>query len=391
MKLAANVLAFGRMLRAAGLDVHHGRLLDAVRALEWVDVRSRTDVAATLRSLLVHDRDGIERFDRAFELFFRAHRPPSPGLPLFSLGERPRVVARPAPGMAVHADFEGIASGSAAAGRAIGAWSAASVSRTRDFGDFTDGELERARALLEHFPRRLHQRRTRRWKRASSGAPDLRPLLRRSIAVGDLVELPRRTRRETPRPIVLLGDVSGSMERYSRIMAHFVYGLAHSATRVSVFLFATRLTHVTPWLAKRGGSRAVARLIREVQDWGGGTRIGEVLRTFNTQWARRVIRNGPVVIIVSDGWDRGDPVLLERELARVRRTCRRLIWLNPLLGSAEYQPLTRGMVAALRHVDDFLPAHNLASLEQLADYLHALPPRTRPVAWRAPHESAPWT
>jgi len=369
VSLAANVLLFGRMLRDAGLDVHHGRLLDAVRALEWVNVGSRADVAATLRSLLVHDRDEIARFDRAFELFFRAHRAPAPGLPLFSLGERPRVVARPAPGPPIHADFEGIQEGSPGTTRAVGAWSAASVSRTKDFGDFTERELERARALLEQFPWRLNRRRTRRWQRASSGAPDLRPVLRRSLMLGDLVELPRRTRREVPRPIVLLGDVSGSMERYSRVLTHFVYGLAHSATRVEVFLFATRLTRVTPYLTARNGVAALTRMSRDVQDWGGGTRIGDALRAFNTRWARRVMRNGPVVLIVSDGWDRGDPALLGQELARVRRSCRRLIWLNPLLGSAHYEPLTRGMLAALRHVDDFLPAHNLVSLEQLADHL----------------------
>jgi len=369
MNLATNVLLFGRMLRAAGLDVHHGRLLDAVRALEWVNVGNRRDVAAVLRSLLVHDRDQIEQFDRAFDLFFRAHRPPAPGLPLFSLGERPRVVAQPAPGASVQTEFDEIHAGATGASRAVGAWSAASVSRTKDFGEFTERELEAARRLLEQFPWNLSRRRTRRWQRASSGAPDLRPVLRRNMMIGDIIDLPRRARREVPRPIVLLGDVSGSMERYSRVLTHFVYGLAHSATRVEVFLFATRLTRVTPYLTARNGVAALTRMSRDVQDWGGGTRIGDALRAFNTRWARRVMRNGPVVLIVSDGWDRGDPALLGQELARVRRSCRRLIWLNPLLGSAHYEPLTRGMLAALRHVDDFLPAHNFVSLEQLADHL----------------------
>ena len=391
MNLAANVLLFGRMLRRAGLDIHHGRLLDAVRALEWVNVGSRADTAAALRSLLVHDRDEIARFDRAFELFFKAHRAPAPGLPLFSLGERPRVVARPAPGVPIQTEFEGVQAGSTGSTRAVGAWSASGVSRTKDFGEFTARELERARALLEQFPWSLSRRRTRRWQRASTGAPDMRRVLRRSVMTGDFIELPRRARREMPRPIVLLGDVSGSMERYSRVMAHFVYGLAQSETRVEVFLFATRLTRVTQHMRARRGGDALAGVAREVRDWGGGTRIGEALRAFNTQWARRVVRNGPVVLIVSDGWDRGDPALLNQELARVRRSCRRLIWLNPLLGSAEYEPLTRGMRAALRHVDDFLPAHNLVSLEQLADHLRALPARTRPVAWRARHRSSTWT
>jgi uncharacterized protein len=391
MNLAANVLLFGRMLRAAGLDVHHGRLVDAVRALEWVNVRNRADAAAALRSLLVHDRDQIARFDRAFDLFFRAHRPPAPGLPLFSLGERPRVVVRPAGGVPIPAEFEEVHAGAAAARRAVGAWSAAAVSRTKDFGDLTERELEAARTLLEQVPWSLGRRRTRRWRRASRGTPDLRPVLRRNVTLGDVIDLPRRTRREVPRPIVLLGDVSGSMERYSRVLAYFLYGLAHSATRVEVFLFATRLTRVTQHFRARRGTDAVTRVAREVQDWGSGTRIGEALRAFNMQWARRVLRNGPVVLIVSDGWDRGDPVLLGKELARVRRSCRRLIWLNPLLGSAQYEPLTRGMQAALRHVDDFLPAHNLVSLEQLADHLRALPARTRPVAWRARHRSTTWS
>jgi uncharacterized protein with von Willebrand factor type A (vWA) domain len=289
----------------------------------------------------------------------------------------------------VRAEFDELQPGSATGTRIVGAWSSSSVSRTKDFSEFTEGELERAWKILEDLPWTLSHRRTRRWQRASSGAPDLRPLLRRNLMRGDLVDLPRRERREAARPIVLLGDVSGSMERYSRVLLHFVYGLAHAATRVEAFLFATRLTRVTHHLADRR-ARAFTRLARDVQDWGGGTRIGEALRAFNTRWARRVMRNGPVVLVVSDGWDRGDPALLNQELARVRRSCRRLIWLNPLLGSPRYEPLTRGMQAALRHVDDFLPVHNLASLEQLADHLRALPIKTRPVAWRGRGSAGPW-
>lgn len=378
-----NVLLFGRVLRAAGVDVHHGRLLDAIRALQWIGVSRRADVAATLRSLLIHNRDDLDRFDRAFELFFRDHPPPSAGLPLFSLGERPRVVARPVGGAPVRVDVEDLEQGSSATSRAVGAWSSAALSRSKNFGEFTDAELERARTLLARLPWALSLRRTRRWQRASSGSSDLRLVLRRNMhRGGDLLEFPRRERRDAARPIVVLGDVSGSMERYSRVLLHFVYGLAHSAARVEAFLFATRLTRVTRQLGAGRGMHAFARLAREVQDWGGGTRIGESLRAFNTQWARRVMRNGPVVMIVSDGWDRGDPALLNQELARVRRGCRRLIWLNPLLGSARYEPLTRGMQAALRHVDDLLPVHNLASLEQLVEHLRSLPPRARPAAWR---------
>jgi uncharacterized protein with von Willebrand factor type A (vWA) domain len=381
--LAANVLLFGRVLRAAGLDVHHGRLLDAVRSLEWVGVGRRKDVAAALRCLLVHRQTDLARFDEAFALFFRAHRPPAPGLPLFPLGEPPRVIAAPAPGSAVRVEIDAVEPGTAAATRAVGAWSAAGGLRTRDFADFTDADLERARVLLRDLPWSLSVRRTRRWQKASRGGVDLRPLLRQNLTRGgDLVDLPRRKRSTGVRPIVVIADVSGSMERYSRILLSFVYGLAHSASRVEAFLFATQLTRVTRALIERRGAAVFTRVARGVQDWGGGTRIGEALRTFNLRWARRVIRNGPVVLIVSDGWDRGEPALLERELARIRRSCRRLIWLNPLLGSSGYEPLTRGMQAALRHVDDFLPVHNLASLEQLASHLCRLPARSRPVGWK---------
>ena len=374
---AGNVLLFGRVLRAAGLDVHHGRLLDAVRALEWIGITSREDVRGTLRSLLVHRHDDLAIFDEAFDLFFQPHRAPSPGLPLFSLGERPRVVVTPSPGSRLDVAIEDAGPASSApVTRAVGAWSPNSVSRTKDFGEFSHAELEHARRLLEKLPWTFSVRRTRRWQRAATGSVDLRPVLRRNLMEGgEPIDLPRRQRRDAPRPLVLLGDVSGSMERYSRMLLHFLYGLGRSGARVETFLFATRLTRVTRHLAGRRANEAFARVARDVQDWGGGTRIGEALRTFNTRWARRVMRNGPIVLIVSDGWDRGDPELLAAELARVRRSCRRVIWLNPLLGSAAYQPLTRGMQAALRQVDDFLPAHNLNSLEQLAAHLASLPSR----------------
>jgi uncharacterized protein with von Willebrand factor type A (vWA) domain len=373
--LVTNLLLFGRVLRAAGLHVHHGRLVDAIRALEWIGVGSRTDVRAVLRALLVHRHDDLPVFDEAFDLFFRTHDASALNLPLFSLGERARVVSKREAGAPQRVEVEDAAPGtSSAAAFALGAYSPVEVSRTKDFGEFTAGELEAARRLLLRMPWEPGVRRTRRWERAAHGAIDLRRILRRSVMRGGaLVDLPRRVRRDAPRPVVILADVSGSMDRYSRVMLYFACGLARSARDVESFLFATRLTRVTRRVAAPGGHRAVTRLVRDLQDWGGGTRIGEALRTFNTTWSRRVMRHGPVVLIVSDGWDRGDPALLGRELARVRRSCSRLIWLNPLLGSARYEPLTRGMQMALQHVDDFLPVHNLTSVERLATHLRRLP------------------
>jgi uncharacterized protein with von Willebrand factor type A (vWA) domain len=346
-------------------------MVDAIQATEWVGVGRRADVRATLCALLVHRHEDLPRFNEAFDLFFRAHETSELHLPLFSLGERARVLARRDAGAPKRVAVEGPEPDTAAAAAfAVGAYSAVEVSRTKDFADFTAAELEAARRLLQRLRWEPGTRRTRRWRRSMRGEIDLRRVLRKNMMRGgELIELPRRLRRQAPRPIVLLADVSGSMDRYSRMLLSFASGLTRSARQVESFVFATRLTRVSRYVAATGGHRVVSRMVRDLHDWGGGTRIGDALRCFNTTWARRVMRHGPVVLIVSDGWDRGDPGLLSRELARLRRRCSRVIWLNPLLGSATYEPLTRGMQAALAHIDDFMPAHNLESLEELARHL----------------------
>jgi uncharacterized protein len=375
-----NLLCFGGVLRRGGLDVHPARMRDAVMALELVGLRSRVDVRSTLRCLLVHRRDDIAFFDEAFDRFFTVRARPGGGLPLFSLGERPRVVARPATDTRVEFEAADAAHGSAAEPRlAAAVWSDREALRTRDFADLSAADLRRAEQALADLAWRLGVRRTRRWTPAGSGAVDLRRIIRRNVKHGgELVDIPRRARREKPRPLLVLGDVSGSMERYTRMLLQFLCGVSGSSQTVESFVFATRLTRVTREVARRGAADTLEAVSRRVQDWGGGTRIGESLRAFNVHWARRVMRHGPIAIVVSDGWDRGDPALLARELARVRRSCSRLIWLNPLLGSSQYEPLTRGMRAALPLIDDFLPAHNLASFEQLAEHLRSLPLRRKP-------------
>jgi uncharacterized protein with von Willebrand factor type A (vWA) domain len=170
----------------------------------------------------------------------------------------------------------------------------------------------------------------------------------------------------------MLCDVSGSMERYSRMLLHFAYALARRQTRVEVFLFATRLTRITPDLRTRAIDDAVSRVSQSVQDWSGGTRIGDCLKALNQRWSRRVLVRDPVVLLVSDGWDRGDPVVIRAEVARLQRSCHRLIWLNPLIGTVDYAPLTRGLQAALPFVDDFLPARTLSNVADLAVHLNAL-------------------
>jgi uncharacterized protein with von Willebrand factor type A (vWA) domain len=370
-----NLLRFGDVLRGGGLEVHPARMRDAVTALELVGLRSRRDVQSALRCLLVHRRDDIPFFDDAFDRFWKARSASGGGLPLVSLGERPRVVTKPAAETRVEFEAaEATARGASEARLAAAAWSDREALRTRDFADLSPSELRRAEAMLADLGWQLGVRRTRRWMPAADGAVDLRRIVRRNVTHGgELLDVPRRARREKPRPLVVLGDVSGSMERYTRMLLQFLCGVSGGPQRVESFVFATRLTRVTRQVAERGPQYALDAVSRTVQDWGGGTRIGESLRAFNLHWARRVMRHGPIAIIVSDGWDRGDPRLLARELARLRRSCRRLVWLNPLIGSSNYEPLTRGMQAALPLIDDFLPANNLASFEDLTDRLRSLP------------------
>jgi len=185
--------------------------------------------------------------------------------------------------------------------------------------------------------------------------------------------VPSRSRLFKRRPLLLLCDVSGSMERYARMLLTFTHGLVGKWRQVDVFVFATRLTRLTHEIDRQVPSSAIPRIPQNVSDWGGGTKIGEALRAFNVTWARRVMSHDPVVLLISDGWDRGEPHVLTREIRRLQRSCHRLIWLNPLLGSPDYQPLTRGMQAALPFVDDFLPVHNLESLDALARHLNRLP------------------
>jgi len=193
---------------------------------------------------------------------------------------------------------------------------------------------------------------------------------------GTIFKLPRRQRRMRERPVVLLCDVSGSMARYSRMLLHFAHAIARRQRRVEVFVFSTTLTRVTHELAARTLNEAAIDVARSAPHWSGGTRIGDALRQFQQQWARRALRGGPVVLLVSDGWDRGDPSTLRQQIERLQRSCHRLIWLNPLIGTLDYAPLTRGLQAALPFVDDFLPARTLSNLADLALHLNTLPSHT---------------
>jgi len=254
-------------------------------------------------------------------------------------------------------------------------YSAEELLRQKDFDSMTWQETEQVRRLLEQAPWRVAERKTRRLRAAPSGRIDLRRSARHAIrSSGELVRLFRRRPRMRRRPLVLVCDVSGSMERYSRLLMIFAHAIARRED-LEAFVFSTRLTRITRLLRQRDLDRALASVTKGVRDFSGGTRIGEALADFNRHWARRVLGHGAVVIVISDGWDRGDPDQLTAELIHLRRSAHRLIWLNPLLGSDGYQPLTRGMAAALPYCDDFLAAHNLQALDDLGRMLAGLDSR----------------
>jgi uncharacterized protein with von Willebrand factor type A (vWA) domain len=254
-------------------------------------------------------------------------------------------------------------------------YSAEELLRQKDFQQMTWEETEQVRRLLEQAPWRVAERRTRRLRPSRAGGIDLRRSARHAIrSSGELIRLFRRRPRVRRRPLVLICDVSGSMERYSRLLMIFAHAIARRED-LEAFVFSTRLTRITRLLRYRDLDRALDSVSKRVHDFSGGTRIGDALADFNRHWARRVLGHGAIVIIVSDGWDRGDPSQLTRELVHLRRSAHRLIWLNPLLGSEGYEPLTRGMAAALPHCDDFLAAHNVQALDDLGRLLAGLDSR----------------
>ncbi len=376
-QLVHNLLLFGRLLRGLGLAVNPGRVMDLTVALGQIDIGRRSDFYYAARSLLVHKREDLALFDQAFQLFWR---PPNEGHfvggPALSLKKKqaPRTGPPPAddPDNPTNQPPETLL-------EVTRTYSALEALRRKDFATLTAEEYAAIKALMAQLHWRLGQRRTRRQTPGGGPRLDLRRTLRRNLKYGgQVLAWSVRQPQYKPRPVVVLADISGSMERYTRLLLHFLYTLTRGLGQpVQTFVFSTRLTHISRPLKHKTIERALSEVSRAVPDWAGGTRIGDALKDFNYHWGRRVLGRGAVVIIISDGWDRGDPALAAHEMARLQHSCYRLIWLNPLLGSAAYEPLTRGMQAALPYVDDFLPVHNLASLEDLAEHLATLDDKRR--------------
>ena len=376
-RLLDNLLIFGRLLRHAGVDVHRGRLLDVVAALGHVNLGERAEVYHACRALLVHRHEQIALFDVAFASFWREHdgrearHAPQPGESRASVVVFEDDLARDDVREALRRDAADDDAPATPGG--LKTWSDLGGLANKDFAAFTSAETAEAADILSRLVWSPGERQTRRWIRGHGSRVDLRRTIADSVRTGgDVVELRRRTPRLRRRALVLLCDVSGSMERYSRMLLHFAHAVTKRRHRVEAFLFATQLTRITRQLRASRADVALAAVSQSVPDWSGGTRIGGAVREFHQRWSRRVLSGGPVVLLISDGWDRGDPGELRDQIARLQRSCHRLVWLNPLIGTADYAPLTRGLQAALPFVDDFLPVRTLSNLADLAIHLNAL-------------------
>ena len=374
-----NLLLFGRVLRRLGLDINPGRMMDLVSALDHIAIGRKSDFFYSARALLVHDREDLPLFDEAFDLFWRKPAE-SWGVEWqgFTRRRRPSGPIVTHPPLKEEAPESSDSTSSSAEPMTVlevtRTYSSRELLRHKNFAEMNAEEAEAVKQMMSHLLWNVSERRTRRKRPGKGHLIDLRRTLRRSLrSEGEILRWSYREPKLKPRSLVVIADISGSMERYTRLLLHFIYGMKAALSQpVEAFVFSTRLTRITRPLQLRDLDLALKNVGQLVNDWAGGTRIGESLKTFNFEWGRRVLGRGAVVLIISDGWDRGEVELLKREMARLKRNCHRLIWLNPLLGAPDYEPLTRGIQAALPYIDDFLPVHNLASLEDLAKRLSEL-------------------
>ena len=375
-RILHNLVLFCRTLRQKGLAVTPGQVLAAVDAARQVPLAKREDVKAALRAILVNRKEDLDTFNESFDAFWSSATGKT-GLELGKLLQRTTRIQMSTLLDQALADSDSSRTGEGPEQEILGGtkrFSALERLRHQDFARLTRKELESVKALMSRFSWSPPVRRTRRKIATRRGAHlDLRRMFRASLKYeGWPLSLMCRSRKTRYRPLVLICDVSGSMESYSRILLQFCYVLSRGWQHVEAFLFSTRLSRITHQLRHRNIDLALARAMSVASDWGGGTRIGEALKDFNYRWSRRVLGGSPIVLIVSDGWDRGDADRLAAEMDRLRRSCHTLIWLNPLLGTPGYEPLTRGIQAALPRIDFFLPVHNLVSLERLAALLQEI-------------------
>ncbi len=377
--LVANIMHFARTLRVAGLPIGPGKVLDALRAVEAVGLASREDFYWTLHAVFVNRQDQRELFDQAFHVFWRnpqlLERMMSMVLPTMrvdpdesqeTLSPRlaealARKATEPAGTPREQEEFE--------IDMAM-TWSDREILRGMDFEKMTTAEVMAAKAAIANMTLPIMRVPTRRFRPDPAGQRiDMRGTLRAALRSGGSIPLRRRAPRRRHPPLVILCDISGSMSRYSRMLLHFMHAITNDRDRVHTFLFGTRLTNVTRHLRHRDIDVALEKVGDAALDWSGGTRIGTSLAEFNHAWSRRVLGQGAVVLLISDGLERGDLTQLSSEMERLHKSCRRLIWLNPLLRYEGFEPRSLGMRAMLPHTDEFRSVHNLDSLEQLTETL----------------------
>ncbi|RDI75547.1 von Willebrand factor type A (vWA) domain-containing protein [Gaiella occulta] len=361
-----HVVTFGRVLREVGLEVGPGRVADALRALDAVDLERQEDVYFSLRQTLVCRQDELDLFDRAFNAWFLR----APVLPPLRTAPSPVAQQRVGESLADRARDDGERDDELGDPLELGA-SGHELLREKDFAEMTPAEYRRVKRLIAAIAENRPLRSSRRRSSDPRGDRlDMRRLIRRSLRTGgDPVERPFRARKRVARKLVVLCDVSGSMDAYARALVLFLHAAVGSGPGVEAFAFGTRLSRLTAELGTRDPESALEKCTEAVTDWGSGTRIGASLKEFNDVYGKRALSRGAVVVIVSDGWERQDPALVGREMARLARAAYAVVWVNPLKGNPEYQPLAGGMRAALPFVDRFLPGHNLRSLEELAAVL----------------------
>ncbi len=386
-KLVANIMHFARALRAAGLPIGPGTVIDGLRAVETVGVGNRQDFYWALHAVFVNRRDQRELFDQAFHVFWRNPR----------ILERMMALILPDLGMEAEEEEEELSRRLAEALRGDGeaeaerepepeieidaamTYSSREQLQARDFEKMSAEEVALAKEAMGRMRLPAMAVPTRRFRPSARGRRiDMRATLRASLRSGSRdIPLRRRERQRRHPPLVVLCDISGSMSRYSRMLLHFLHAVTNDRDRVHTFLFGTRLTNITRHLRQRDVDLAMERVADAAEDWSGGTRIGACLREFNAWWSRRVLGQGAVVLLITDGLDREGGEGLQTEMERLHKSCRRLVWLNPLLRYEEFEPKSMGMRAIMPHVDDFRPVHNLESLSALADALAGPGPGSR--------------
>ena len=392
-RLVENIVHFVRILRAAGLPVGPARVLDALAAVQSVGIDHRTDFRAALSSVLVSRRDHLPLFEQAFDVFWRdpklLERMIAALLPKVH-GRIGDVQAPQMPARLAQALIQAPKPGDDSETREIEfdaafTFSAREVLQKKDFATMTAAELIEVRKMLSELKLPLPEIAVRRTRAAARGrAVDLRATMRGMVgAAGAVAPLRYRARRHRAPPLVVLCDISGSMDRYARMLLHFLHAITNDRHRVHALVFGTRLTNITRHLKHRDVDVALGRVTAAVADWAGGTRIGASLAEFNRRWSRRLLGQSAVVLLISDGLDADAGQGLDFEMERLAKSCARLVWLNPLLRYSGFEARPAGIRAMLPHVDDFLPVHNLASLMDLAGALRAKPHRDESMFPRA--------